>query len=206
MVVNFPVFISKHKNWSSLDPCEKKTNDVFREDVPAQGQVARNVTLFLALSAPTVEASLRMLSFGGILSVPLSGQFSSALPPPPAPVVSSRVYHGADSSCSEVDGGAIACFAAAGSRMASWPHLQIPLFTDRGAVIAFLSSHVFASSWATCWLHHKEWCTPMLGCSEGSVSLDSPFAAFPRRCKMICSSPPLGCTATAQRVACSCSS
>lgn len=60
MVVNFPVFVPKHKNWSSLDPCEKKTNDVFREEVPAQGQVARHVTLFLALSAPTIEASLRM--------------------------------------------------------------------------------------------------------------------------------------------------
>lgn len=94
MVVNFPVFISKHKNWSSLYSCEKKTSDMFREEVPAQGQVARNVTLFLALSAPTVEVSLRMLSLGGILSVPLPGQFSSALPPPPAPAVSSRLSWG----------------------------------------------------------------------------------------------------------------
>lgn len=201
MVVNFPVFISKHKNWSSLDPCEKKTNDVFREEVPAQGQVARNVTRFLALSAPIVEASLRMLSLGGILSVPLSGQFSSALPPPPAPAVSRRF-----SSC-EVDGGAIACFAAAGSRMASRPHLQIPLFTDRSCnCFPFLPCFLPSSSWATCWLHHKECCTPMLGCSEGRVSMDSRFAAFSRRCKMICSSSPLGCTATAQRTACACSS
>lgn len=61
MGVNLPVFIFKHRSLSSLNSCEKKTNEVYSGEVTSQDQVA----LYLALSIPLAEASLgRTLSMG----------------------------------------------------------------------------------------------------------------------------------------------
>lgn len=105
--------------------------------------MTRNVALILALSAPTVEASLReeYCPFLFLTSFPQLFLHTHTHTPSPSSLQSG--YCGADSSCSEVGSGAVACSAAAGSRMVSWPHLHIPLFTDRGVVIAFLFSRGF---------------------------------------------------------------
>lgn len=47
MVLILPIFIFKHQNRSTLDSCEKKTNEVYREEETSQGQVARNADLTL---------------------------------------------------------------------------------------------------------------------------------------------------------------
>lgn len=217
MVVSLPVFIFKHRSWSTLDSCEKKTNQVYREEETSQGQVAKtaDLTLYLALSIPTacrnqfkkdVELG-RMNVHSSFWSV-----FFPPHPPPPSPaasclaVLTSWVVLELTHPAGLVYSGAIPSFAAEGSRTLSLASSQVPLFTDRRAVIPFLFLFLPLlfyflphSSWADhrhagyiiksvlrCWVEGRKDFTGLW------------FVTFSRRYKInICPLSPLGFTAAA---------
>lgn len=148
------------------------------------------MTLFLALSAPTVEVSLRMLSLGGILSVPFWPVFFSSSSTPSSCRLQSVIV----GLTHPAVGWTVVPSPALLLQEAEWlPGLVCKShYLQTGAVIAFLSSRVFCppspGRHAGCIIRSAV--LPCWGAAKGRVSLDSGCAAFSRRCKMICSSHP----------------